>query len=491
VLLKNEGVLPLGAADLSSLALIGPGALQNFAIVAGDEQSYGRAARQIGAWQALRARGARGVQVAVADDMTGEAIPADAFASLARIVEAGQAAFPERQIDFTRKSGHALPAGTHAQWDGTLTIAAEGDYDIDLQLLGATGKFWIDGRKIGDMGWWGGHGDIVFPNRDNVVPTTDGLDNVRRLVHLGAGSHALRVEVSADDSKAPVQARLAWVTPVMRESAFSAAVALAARCRTAVVFAWSRNRPNFVLPGDQDRLIEAVARVNPNTIVVLNTGQAVALPWLRQVRAVLEMWYTGDEGGWAVADLLTGRASPGGRLPITWPARLTDYAAIDPRFPERASTGIDGRTTYSEGVQVGYRWFDREGIEPLFPFGFGLTYTSFEYSGLRAVRATDGDVTVTCRVSNTGRRAGDAVVEVYLGAPNPAPAGVDFPIRALVAFARIELEAGGTRQVRLTVPAQRLRYWSLDERAWRDASAGRRVFVGASSRDLPLSAAIE
>jgi beta-glucosidase len=171
--------------------------------------------------------------------------------------------------------------------------------------------------------------------------------------------------------------------------------------------------------------------------------------------------------------------------------RLTDYAALDPSFPERASTGVDGRTTYSEGLQVGYRWFDRESIEPLFPFGYGLTHTSFEYSALRAVRAADGTVTVTCRVHNTGKRAGDAVVEVYLGAPSPAPAGVDFPIRALAAFARVGIEAGDTRQVRLQIPAQRFSYWSADARAWRDAGRGRRVFVGSSSRDLPLSAAIE
>ena len=490
VLLKNDGILPLGAGDLSSLALIGPGALQTFAIVVGDEQSYGRAVRQIGAWQALRSQGVRGVQAAVADDMTGEPIPADAFAHLARTDQPGQAT-AEQQINFTLRSGHALPAGAHAQWDGTLLIVQEGDYDIDLQLLGATGKFWIDGRKVGDMGWWGGHGDIVFPNRDNVVPTTDGLDNVRRLVHLGAGPHTVRVEVAADGSGEPAQVRLAWVTPAMRERAFSAAVDLAARCRAAVIFAWSRNRPYFGLPGDQDRLIDAVSSVNPNTVVVLNTGQAVALPWLKKVRAVLEMWYTGDEGGWAAANLLSGRASPGGRLPFTWPVRLTDYAAMDPRFPERSSSGVNGRTIYSEGVHVGYRWFDGQAIEPLFPFGFGLTYTSFEYSALRAVRAADGAVTVTCRVRNTGKRAGDAVVEAYLAAPSPAPAGVDFPSSALAAFARIRIEAGGTRQVRLQIPAQRLRYWSLDERAWRDASQGRRVFVGASSRDLPLSAAIE
>ena len=490
VLLKNDGVLPLRAADLASLALIGPGALQTFAIVDGQEQSYGRGGRQIGAWQALRAQGlGKGVQLAVADDMTGEPIPQQAFTRLTRSGEHGPQPVPEEQIDFTHKSGHALPPGTNTQWDGTLMIPVDGDYDIDLQLLGATGKFSIDGRKVGDMGWWGGHGDIVFPNRDNVVPTTDGLDNVRRLVHMRAGAHAVRVEAAADGSGEPVQVRLAWVTPAMRERSFSAAVELAGRSRTAVVFAWSRGRPSFGLPGDQDRLIEAVSRVNSNTVVVLNTGQALAMPWLNQVRAVLEMWYTGDEGGWAAANLLTGRANPGGRLPITWPVRLEDYAAMDLRYPERASRGVGGRTVYDEGVQVGYRWFDREGIEPLFPFGHGLSYSTFVYSDLRLARSADGGVTVSCRIRNSSERNGDAVVQAYLGAPTPAPAGADFAVRALAAFERVRIEAGGVRQVRLQIAPQRLRYWSVTDQAWHIVvRGGRRVYVGASSRDLPLSA---
>ena len=491
VLLKNDGVLPLRAADMASLALIGPGALQTFAIVDGQEQSYGRAGRQIGAWQALRDQGrGKGVQLAVADDMTGEAIPKEAFARLTRAGDHGSAPILEEQIDFTRQSGQALPAGTTRQWDGTLMIPVDGDYDIDLQLLGATGKFSIDGRKVGDMGWWGGHGDIVFPNRDNVVPTTDGLDNVRRRVPLSAGPHAVRVEASADGSAEPVQVRLAWVTPAMRERSFSAAVELAKRSRTAVVFAWSRDRPFFGLPGDQDRLIDAVSRVNSNTVVVLNTGQAVAMPWLARVRAVLEMWYTGDEGGWAAANLLTGRANPGGRLPITWPVHLEDYAALDPRHPQRASRGIDGRTVYDEGVQVGYRWFDKEGIAPLFPFGHGLSYSTFVYSDLRLTRSTDGGVTVTCRIRNSSHREGDAVIQAYLGAPTPAPAGVDFAVRALAAFERVRIEAGGVRQVQLQIAPQRLRYWSLTDHAWHTVRGGRKVYVGASSRDLPLSAPI-
>ena len=488
VLLKNEGTLPLRAEDLNSLALIGPGALQAFAIVNGLEQSYGRAEREIGPFEALKAAAPQ-VRAAVADDMTGVPIPRSALLNLKRKDAKGSELAPVDHIDRTLKSQAALPAGTNTEWNGELVIPAEGDYDIDLQILGATGKFSIDGRKVGDMGWWGGHGDIVYPNRDNVVPTLDGLDNVRRRTHLAAGNHALHVEVQADGSKQPVQVRLAWVTPAMRESDFQAAVELAKSSRVAVVFAWSRNRPFFGLPGDQDRLIEAVAAVNPNTVVVLNTGQAVAMPWLAQVRAVLEMWYTGDEGGWAAADLLTGRANPGGKLPISWPKRLEDYAAVDPRHPDRASF-VPTHANYGEGIYVGYRWFDREKIEPLFAFGHGLSYSTFEYSGLTVTEEEDGGLAVRCRLRNSSARAGDAVVEAYLGPPNPKPVGAEFAERALAGFERVSLKAGEARTVTLHVAPERLRYWSTMDHAWHDERLGRQIYVGDSSRDLPLSAPV-
>lgn len=486
VLLKNDGVLPLKPADLGSLALIGPGAQQTFAIVAGQEQSFGRAERQVGAYHALRKMtDSPGMRLAVGDDMTGAPIPKEGFSGLTRLD--GSARTPAANIDHTLRSGQALPPGASAKWEGTLMVDEDGDYDINLQLIGATGKFLVDGRKIGGMGWWGGHGDIVFANRDNVVPTTDGLDNVRRLVRLKAGPHKIQVEATADSSGVPVQVRLAWVTPAMKKEAFDAAVDAARHAKTAVVFAWSRNRPSFGLPGEQDRLIEAVAAVNPNTVVVLNTGQAVAMPWLGKVRSVLQMWYTGDEGGWAAANLLTGRANPAGRLPITWPRRLADGPANDPAHPERSSKGVNGKTVYGEGIFVGYRWYDHKKIEPLFPFGFGLSYTTFRYSGLTVARAADGGLDASVVVKNTGTRAGDEVVQAYVGAPLSAPAGVSFAKRALASFDRITLAPGEQRRVQLHIPAERLRYWSKRDQSWHDARSGRIVYVGRSSRDLPLS----
>ena len=487
VLLKNDGVLPLRAAALESLALIGPGALQTFAIVTGEEQSFGRPERQVGAWHALKQLApTANLKLAIADDMTGVPIPASALKQLKRS-DPGATAVDDTDIDFTRRAGRALPAGSRRSWTGTLVVPVAGDYDIDLQLLGATGQFGIDGKLIGRMAWWGGHGDIVFANRDNVVPTTDGLDNLRRLVHLDAGAHAITIEVNADGSGDEVQARLAWVTPDMKQRAFAEAIEAARTSKVAVVFAWSRNRPAFGLPGEQDRLIAEVAAVNPNTIVVLNTGQAVAMPWLAKVRAVLEMWYTGDEGGWAAANLLTGKTSPAGRLPFTWPRRLEDGPATDPAHPERSSRGIAGKTRYDEGIDLGYRWFDRHGIEPLFPFGFGLSYTRFDYSRLSVRQAPDGGLDVQCTVRNVGARASDEVVQVYLGAPETPPAGAAFAVRALADFARITLAPGVSKRVNLHVAPERLRYWSMADSAWRVAPAARTIYVGRSSRDLPLA----
>jgi beta-glucosidase len=258
-----------------------------------------------------------------------------------------------------------------------------------------------------------------------------------------------------------------------------------------VVFAWSRRAPAFALAGDQDRLIEDVAAVNPNTIVVLNTSQPVALPWAAKVKAILQMWWPGDEGGWATAKLLLGRANPSGRLPVTWAGALEDYPAGDPRHPERSSQGVGGKTTFSEGLDVGYRWFDRQDVAPLYPFGHGLSYTTFAYSDLKVAKAPDGGLDVRVAIRNTGRAAGDEVPQVYLGAPTSGPAGVAFPVRKLVAFARVSLAAGQARKIRLRVPLRQLQSWSSTEHRWVKPPGTRTISVGASSRDLRVRTEID
>ena len=498
VLLKNEGnILPLKASDLAALAMIGPGAGQVVAIGIAGERSLGFPARQVGPYQALKQFAANAeITFAVEDDMTGAAIPASALShdgkpGLLRTDKSG-ATHTDPILEFTKKSGNPLPANAEATWSGTLTVPTAGSYWIYLQLLSAAGSVSIDGKKVeGANGMRGGvHGDTVLGGKDGLMATTDGLDNLRAAVDLTAGTHTVSVSVEGDTSNDPEQIRLAWMTPQQRKADHEAAIAAAKAARTAVVFAWTRGKPDFALPGDQDTLIAEIAAVNPNTIVVLNVSQPVALPWLDKVKAVLQMWWPGDEGGWATANILLGKTSPAGRLPFTWGKRLEDYAATDPAHPERSSAGVNGATNFSEGVHVGYRWFDKQKTVPLFSFGYGLSYTTFAYSELKIAPARDGGLEVSFDLKNTGSVASDEVPQVYLGAPSSRPEGADFAVHALAAFARVHVEAGQTKSVTVHLPLRSLQYWSGAQGKWVKAAGPRAVLVGGSSRDLPLNASV-
>jgi beta-glucosidase len=497
VLLKNDGAaLPLKADDLSSVALIGPTAAQIDAIGINGERSVGLPQRQVGPLAAIKKiSGNSNIQFAVNDDMTGKPIPASAFTHDGKpgLVRTGSGdPLTDAQIDFTTNGSNPLPANGTVTWKGTLTPPHAGSYWIYLQAMGTNASIRLDGKRIAGTGAFQGgvHGDILQANQDNVVPTPDGLDNVRRAIELSAGPHAVEVSTSPDSSNAPVQMRLNWYTPEQRKADHEAAIAAAKSAKVAVVFLWTRLEPVFGLPGDQDKLVEEIAAVNPNTIVVLNTSQPVALPWVGKVKAVLEMWWPGDEGGWSTANLLLGKSSPAGRLPVTWGKSLADYPATDPKHPERSHKGVGGKTTYSEGVNVGYRWFDKEKIDPLFAFGHGLSYTTFEYSGLKVNNASDGGLDVSVTIKNTGGVDSDEVPQVYLGAPSQIPSGVQFPVRALVAFDRIHLAAGESKTVTLHVPERQLQYWSSASNVWITATGKRTLSVGASSRDLRLEQSI-
>jgi beta-glucosidase len=200
------------------------------------------------------------------------------------------------------------------------------------------------------------------------------------------------------------------------------------------------------------------------------------------------MWWPGDEGGVATARTLLGQSNPGGRLPMTWAKALSDYPATSPAHPERSTKGVDGKTTFSEGVLVGYRWFDEEKIEPLYPFGFGRSYTSFAMSDLKVTPTADGGVSVSVHVKNTGSVAGDEVPQVYLDAPVNKPPNVQFAPKTLVAFDRITLRPGEEREVTMQVSPRAFEYWSVDAKQWVKSAGSRILRVGSSSQNLPLTA---
>jgi beta-glucosidase len=289
----------------------------------------------------------------------------------------------------------------------------------------------------------------------------------------------------------------------------AAAAALAKKSQVAIVFAVQHESEgvdlnSLSLPGNQDALIEAVAAANPHTIVVLETGGAVLMPWIDKVSAVLEAWYPGIRGSQAISNVLFGDVNPSGKLPLTFPVSEADLPHpihLSPPKPDADHTvpklvGAPGPigmamgigpwfdVNYDEGLKLGYKWYDAEKKPVLFPFGFGLSYTSYAYSGLSV---TPGDsTTVSFTVKNTGKRAGSEIAEVYASLPDAAQE----PPKRLVGWTKVELQPGETKQV--SVPIARDRFEIFDEASdsWKLVPGSYVIHVGSSSRDLPLEQAV-
>jgi beta-glucosidase len=264
------------------------------------------------------------------------------------------------------------------------------------------------------------------------------------------------------------------------------AVALAKSSSVAIVFAGDQegegtDRSTLSLPFNQDQLIEAVARANPHTIVVLNTGAPVLMPWLKQVQGVLEAWYAGQENGDAITAVLFGDVNPSGKLPMTFPASNTQ----GPLHTQAQFPGINDESTYSEKLEVGYRFYDARNLTPLFPFGYGLSYTKFSYSDLSISPnsgSTKGTVTVSVKITNTGSRAGSDVAQLYVSFPPSAGE----PPRQLKGFQKVTLSAGQSQRVSFRLNSSAFSYWDTKGHNWVVASGTFRIFVGNSSRNQPL-----
>jgi beta-glucosidase len=240
------------------------------------------------------------------------------------------------------------------------------------------------------------------------------------------------------------------------------------------------DRPNLSLSGNQDALVTAVAAANPRTIVVVKTGGPILMPWLSKVPAVLQAWYPGEEDGNAVADVLFGVFNPSGKLPITFPRHETDVPAnTAAQYP-----GVNGTATYSEGVFVGYRHYDQNGITPLFPFGFGLSYSTFTYANLKITKGTGANVTVEADVTNTGTMTGGEIAQLYVGSPSTSAAPQ--PPQQLQGFQKLTLHPGETGHVTFTLSARSFSFWSTAAHGWKIAGGTYRILVGGSSRNEPL-----
>ncbi|WP_257446170.1 beta-glucosidase family protein [Archangium lipolyticum] len=240
------------------------------------------------------------------------------------------------------------------------------------------------------------------------------------------------------------------------------------------------DRASLEIPEGHNRLIDAVSQVQPNTVVVLMNGAAITMPWVGRVKAILEGWLTGQAGGGAIADVLTGRVNPSAKLPETFPMRLEDTPTAT-EFP-----GLNQKAHYGEGVFIGYRYYDKKNLTPLFPFGFGLSYTTFAYSDLtlsaQSIQDT-GSLTVQLKVKNTGNVAGKEIVQLYIREDRPV---VSRPDKELKAFTKVALEPGQEKTVSFTLKRRDFAYYDAAHHRW-SVNPGRfDILVGGSSRDLPL-----
>ncbi|MFF6878999.1 glycoside hydrolase family 3 C-terminal domain-containing protein [Streptomyces sp. NPDC012474] len=456
VLLRNKGdALPLTRGAARDIALIGTPAVAP--VIGGKGSSQVNPTTVTAPREEIVKRAGHGAEVSYHPgvDTIGTVIPGSALSGGA-IDHTGDDALTGRLFDQTR----------------TLTAPEDGDYLLSVRSTLSDRSLTVDGKEVA-----GGHSYRA-----------DALTSTSARVHLKAGKHEIGVKVDGYHDDAKLQVQLTWTPPQTARADLAAAVSAAKKARTAVVFVYNEqtegaDRGTLVLPHEQDALVSAVAKANRNTIVVLNTGGPVTMPWLNSVKSVLEMYYPGQMGGTATARLLFGDAVPGGRLTQTFP--LDDAHTIVSGMPRRYP-GVDGQQDYSEGVFVGHRWYDQQKMKTLFPFGYGLTYTTFSYSDLKVTPRPEG-LSVSFRIKNTGKRAGQEVPQVYLGpSPSPKVRNAEQPIRKLVGYQKVRLGPGESRRVTITVAERQLQYWHGAAEGWVTGTGSRDVWVGSSSRDLPL-----
>jgi len=487
VLLRNAGgILPLNSGTVHSIAVIGADGGAD-AMTGGGGSAAVVAPSVVTPYRGIADRAGRGVEVRYAEGAfpLGGPLPSVPPRYLTPSSGGGQGLTVQLYNNMTLAGAPVLTrvdsnvsADWHdqspgqgvnanqwsARWTGTITAPATGEYTFSLTS--------DDGSRLFV------NGALTIDNWRNQGPTTE-----TGKVTLAAGQPVqIEVDYYQDDGGDSVS--LGWQVP-SQTSLMDQAVALARSSDVAVVFAGDfesegADLSSIDLPGEQNQLISAVAAANPNTIVVLNTGSAVAMPWLDAVKAVLEAWYPGQEDGHAVAAVLFGDVNPSGKLPVTFPRSLADVpAATAAQWP-----GVGGQVQYSEGLDVGYRWYDAKGIAPRFPFGFGLSYTTFRFESLRIAKGRARSVRVSAEITNTGRRSGADVVQLYVG----APASTGEPPWQLKGFKKVQVAAGQTRRVTFELPATAFAQWDTTARGWVVGAGTYRIGIGDSEADLPLRA---
>ena len=489
VLLKNEkNVLPLRASVLHSIALVGHGVhdMMTAAPIGGDDRPAVSARHVVSLEEGLRQEiGGATTLVVVDTPYSNAVVPASALTPAGDPHGSGLHAEYFQSLDMSGKPDLTRTdatvnlqknAGDHSiRWTGTLQAPQSGNYELAINSASGV-RLYLDGRLLIDS-WKSVLDTGVLAASQHYVS-----------VALEAGqSHPLRIE--AFQNGQPASVRFGWHRhddTAEVEAARHADVALVC-VTTHGDEGEAHDRTSYHLPHFDEQTIRDVAAVNRHTIVILNNGTPISCKdWIDQVPGIIEAWYPGEEAGHALADIIFGKVNPSGKLPVTFGAKREDYPDYS-HFPGDEN----GQVNYAEGIYVGYRHFDKANIAPQFPFGYGLSYTTFQYADLRLSKPMfqPGDTTqATVRITNTGQRAGDEVAELYVHDLAPR---IDKPVRELKGFARVSLQPGESKTVTFTITPRDLAYCDVNGRQWKADAGDYAIEVGHSSRDLTQKATLQ
>lgn len=495
VVLRNEGLLPLDPSTVGSIALIGANAVKPF--VQGGGSAHVDAPLLSDPLEALAAAFPRAVVTRHRGGCTSSRAPEVEDAALiapdsgcgilAEVLDARGAVLETRVLASAQGSVWltGLPAtAASVRLTTAIALTAQGEHLVEIAPVGAH-DIMVDGERVS-------HSDHVVGAEVVLDSSYANPEAVTLRVQGGEDAAArLRIELQVVDARAFgrfARAHLRHLAPEAGADAEIAEAVAAAAADVAVVIVGTNpetesegwDRPTLDLPGRQNELVRRVAEANPRTVVVVNAGAPVLLPWLDEVASVLWWWLPGQEAGTSLADVLTGATEPSGRLPWTLPAHTADVPVPD-------GIPVDGRIVYAEGVDVGHRGWDRLGRTPAREFGFGLGYASWAYEAVSAASAADGSLEVDVTVTNTSERQGREVVQLYL---EPVEADAARPLRWLAGFATLDVAPGAQGTARITVPLRSFQTWDTEAHAWATPHGTYLVHAGRSSRDLRVSATV-
>ncbi len=491
VLLKNQNVLPLDKNALQKVAIIGPNA--KTAQIMGGGSAQVNAHYRVSPFDGLAAQFG-GVELGYELGCTnhkllpllGEHLHGTLIVEYFNSPDlSGEVVYrttnPTGEMMWMDAVGHGVEPEFSARFSGTLSVDQVGQYALDLISAGLS-RLLVGGKVVVDNWDAWTQGDTYFGT---------GSEQKLGQIKLEAGNHEVKLEfASRVTGEIGFSAVRSGMFRLLGDDAVERAAALAADSDVAIVCVglngeWEtegNDRADMELVGRQNELVSRVASVNPRTVVLLQTGSPVTMPWLDEVAAVVQLWYPGQECGNAAADVILGTVNPSGKLPQTFPAQVSDSPVMD----GQASTypGEDGQVFYREDIFVGYRHFERAEVKPLFTFGFGLSYTTLKYGDptLSADAVTPGGtLKVSVPVTNSGARAGKEIVQLYV---RDAEASVERPEKELKGFVKMALEPGETKVAELNLNMRSLAYFDEQQDAWVAEAGAFEVLVGASSDDI-------